>query len=160
MAFERDRLPDPLSYYADTAGLQFREKRGLWRTAKCPWHGGNSLRINSRTGAWCCMAGCGSGGDVLGFHMALHGLEFTEAARQLGAWEHDPKSAPARQFRPAGLSARDALRLVGHDALMVGIEVARAFQLGQVDEAAKKSVLAACARIGVVARSVLGEGDA
>jgi DNA primase len=160
MGFERDRLPDPLSYYTDTAGLQFREKRGLWRTAKCPWHGGTSLRINTRSGSWCCMAGCGSGGDVLGFHMALHGLEFVDAARQLGAWVDDPHSAPARQFRPAGLSARDALRLVAHDALLVGIEAARAFQLKQVDEAAKVAVVAACARIGTVARAALGEDGA
>lgn len=160
MPFDRDRLPDPIAYYTENAGLQFRERRGLWRTARCPWHAGQSLRINSRTGAWCCMAGCGSGGDVLAFHMALHGSEFISAARQLGAWVDDPNSAPARQFRPAGLSARDALRLVAHDVLMVGIEAARAFQLGVMDEAAKKSVVGACSRIGTIARQSLGEDGA
>lgn len=84
--FERELLPDPPTYYA---GTELRLLgRGAWRSALCCFHDDTrpSLRVNIATGAYRCMA-CGArGGDVLDFHRARHGLSFTQAARDLGAW--------------------------------------------------------------------------
>ncbi len=111
MSFDRTRLPDPTDYYTGTAGLVFRERKGKWRTTACNFHGGrDSMRINTSTGAFCCMAGCGArGGDVLAYHQAEHGQDFTTAAKELGAWIDDGKPAPSR---PTPLPARDALALL------------------------------------------------
>lgn len=86
-AFNRDRLPSPTDYFT-SAGIRL-SGTGPWRNALCPFHddGTPSLRVQSQTGAFRCMA-CGArGGDVLAFHMRLHGLAFIDAARALGAWE-------------------------------------------------------------------------
>lgn len=85
--FERDLLPDPLRYF-EAEGLHLMG-RGRWRSALCPFHEDHnpSLRLNTETGAYRCMA-CGArGGDVLDFHRARNGLSFTQAARDLGAWQ-------------------------------------------------------------------------
>ncbi len=106
--FERDRLPDPISYF-EAQGFPLRGP-GLWRTARCDFHGGSdSLRINTRSGGWCCMACGAKGGDVLAFHMQHHGLNFYEAAKALDCWSGD---APQRPRGPADLSDRDRLELV------------------------------------------------
>lgn len=84
--FERDRLPDPIAYYA-TAGLTLIG-RGPWRSARCPFHDDTrpSLRVHAESGAYRCMS-CGAhGGDVLAFHRVRTGKGFAEAARELGAW--------------------------------------------------------------------------
>ena len=84
--------------------------RGKWRTTRCDFHGGSdSMRVNSESGAWVCMA-CGSkGGDVVSHHMQRTGLAFPDAARALGAWD-DAKTR--REDRPRTLSARDAMHVV------------------------------------------------
>lgn len=119
MSFNRDNLPDPLTYY-EGQGVQFKERRGKWRTTGCPFHGGSdSLRVNTDTGAFICMAGCGArGGDVLAYHMALHGVDFISAARELGAWTDDGKPAPAR---PKPFPAREALVLLTREANLIAV---------------------------------------
>lgn len=85
-AFQRDRLPSPVTYYAEQ-GLPL-SGRGAWRSALCPFHRDTrpSLRVRVETGAFRCMV-CGAhGGDVLAFHMQRHGLRFIEAAKALDAW--------------------------------------------------------------------------
>lgn len=150
--FDRERLPDTEAYYTEAAGLRFRERRGVWRTTSCAFHGGSdSMRINLRTGGWCCMSCGASGGDVLAYHMRAHGVDFVEAARQLGAWIDDAGGPIIRRDRrAAGLSAADALALLRGDALLLAVEVSRAFRLGTIEEAAKASVLRAAARIMAV----------
>ena len=55
MGFNREALPEPLEYYGGR-GLQFRERKGKWRTTRCDFHqGSDSMRVNVSTGAWCCM---------------------------------------------------------------------------------------------------------
>lgn len=84
--FERTRLPDPLSYYTERAGLRLFGRR-IWRSTRCPFHGDArpSLSVNVETGGFFCHA-CGvKGGDVLDFHRAKYGLSFSQAARDLGA---------------------------------------------------------------------------
>ena len=84
--FDRTRLPDPSAYF-EAQGLTLKGK-GAWRDAVCPFHDDSlpSLRVRLETGAFKCMA-CGAhGGDVLAYHMKLHGLTFKAAVVALGAW--------------------------------------------------------------------------
>ena len=122
MPLIRDRLPEPQEYY-EGQGLVLLGK-SAWRTTRCAFHGGSdSMRVNVRSGAFVCMAGCGArGGDVLAYHMAAQGLGFVEAAKVLGAWEEEPQhEATRRPCRPLGLPARDALALLREDAMVVAI---------------------------------------
>lgn len=84
--FARELLPDPATYF-ERAGLAL-VGRGQWRSAVCPFHDDShpSLRVNTQTGAFRCMACGAKGGDVLAFHRARYGLSFLQAARDLGAW--------------------------------------------------------------------------
>lgn len=78
------------------------------------------MRINTTSGAWVCMAGCGArGGDVLAYHMAAHGLEFVDAARALGAWVEDGK--PQTPHRPTPLSPRAALQVLAFEATVTAV---------------------------------------
>ena len=66
MSFDRTRLPDPIEYYENLAGLRFKERGGKWRTTACNFHGGSdSLRINTASGGYICMSCGAGGGDVL-----------------------------------------------------------------------------------------------
>ena len=117
-SFNRDRLPDWLTY-ADAQGIKV-EGRGTWRSILCDFHADThaSLRINTKSGGWCCMS-CGvSGGDVLAHYMQRTGLGFVAAARDLGAWD-DAGTAAVVPQRPRTLSAGDGLALLYRDATMV-----------------------------------------
>ena len=114
MTLQREHLPDPVSYY-EGQGLTLGGT-GLWRTARCDFHGGSdSLRINTTSGGFICMAGCGAkGGDILSYHQAANSMDFVAAATDLGAWIEDGK--PARSFiRPPRIPAKALLRLVADD---------------------------------------------
>ena len=149
MAFDRERLPDALSYY-ESVGLTFRERKGKWRTTRCDFHGGSdSMRVNSSTGAFVCMS-CGvHGGDVLSFEMQLTGADFVTAAKALGAWFEDGK--PAIQSKPTPISARAALQALSFEALLVAMEAARVAKGAKPTEADKARVLAASNRITRIA---------
>lgn len=123
MSFNREHLPDPIAYF-EGQGLKL-SSRGKWRTAECTFHGGrDSMRINTASGAFVCMAGCGArGGDVLAYHMAVNGLEFVAAAKALGAWTDDGKPAAPRQ-RPTPLSPRHALEVLAVECNLVAVAAA------------------------------------
>ena len=128
MGFNRDALPEPLGYF-EAQGLQFRERRGRWRTTRCDFHGGSdSLRVNVQTGAWCCMSCNAHGGDVLAYEMAFSGLTFIEAAKALGAWIEDGK--PQQHRRPKALPAHEALELIKRETNLVALEAARLALVG------------------------------
>lgn len=145
MAFDRRNLPDPISYY-ESEGLKLTS-RGKWRTTECKFHGGSdSMRINTDSGAFACMAGCGArGGDVLAYHMALHGLDFVEAAKALGAWVDDGK--PATQHKPAPLSPRQALEVMAAEANLVAIAAGNMAQGVHMTIAERQRLLTASKRI-------------
>ncbi len=85
--FKRSALQSPANYFK-AQGLRLTGG-GEWKNAICPFHEDTrpSLRIRIDSGSFKCMA-CGAhGGDVLAFHMQLHGLTFKQAATDLGAWE-------------------------------------------------------------------------
>ena len=118
MGFERDRLRDAQSYYG-AQGLKLGKGR-KWITTACAFHqGSDSMRINLHSGAFVCMAGCGArGGDVLAYHMAAYGLEFIDAAKDLGAWVDDGKLAPNS---PAPFSPRQALDVLKTEVNLIAI---------------------------------------
>ena len=145
MALDRDALPEPLSYF-EAQGLQFRERRGKWRTTRCDFHGGSdSMRVNTVTGAWCCMSCNAHGGDVLAYEMAAHGLTFIEAAKALGCWIEDGK--PQRQHRPKALPAHEALELIARESNLVALEAARLANGHPMTDAIKTRLLHAAAAI-------------
>lgn len=136
MTFDRRNLPEPVGYY-EAAGLVFRERKGKWRTTRCEFHGGSdSMRINTDSGAFACMACGASGGDVLSYEMQATGAEFIDAAKALGCWVDDGQ--PAVQHKPTPLSPRAALQAIAFEVTLVAIEAS---------EADKARVLAASNRI-------------
>lgn len=144
MGFEKDRLPDPVSYY-EAQGLTL-QRGGKWRTTRCEFHGGSdSMRINRETGAFVCMAGCGArGGDVLAYQMAAHGQDFVSAAKALGAWVDDPKDKSRPRRRPLPFPARDALEVLASEANLLAIVAANVTQgVGFYEEDVQRIVQAA-----------------
>ena len=147
--FERDRLPDPVSYY-EAVGLKLTGPRSSkWRTTECKFHGGSdSMRVNVATGAFRCM-NCGArGGDVLAYHMAESGLEFVEAAKALGAWVADGKTHKPQ--KPTALSPRAALEVLDFEATLVAVaagNLARGLVLSDAD---RKRLLICAGRINRV----------
>lgn len=135
MTFERNRLPDPVSYY-EAQGLKLNGPHSAkWRTSECKFHGGgDSMRVNVATGAFRCM-NCGArGGDVLAYHMAESGLEFVEAAKALGAWTEDGK--PHKLLKPTALAPRAALEVLCFESNLVAVaagNLAKGLKLSAAD---------------------------
>jgi len=145
--FIKDRLPDPETYF-ESEGLVLVGK-GIWRTTECHFHGGSdSMRINTASGGWACMACAIKGGDVLAYHIQAHGLDFIDAAKALGAWHDDGN--PSLPQRPKPLSARAALQVLALEATLIAIaagNIARGCQLTNNDRA---RVLLAGRRINIM----------
>ena len=145
MTFDRRNLPEPVGYY-EAAGLVFRERKGKWRTTRCEFHGGSdSMRINTDSGAFACMACGASGGDVLAYEIQATGAEFIDAAKALGCWVDDGQ--PAVQHKPTPLSPRAALQAIAFEVTLVAIEASRIASGIVPSEADKARVLAASNRI-------------
>lgn len=123
-SLRRDLLPDPLAFF-ETEGLTLTG-RGKWRTARCVFHdGSDSMRINTESGAFVCMA-CGvKGGDVIAYRMEAHCEGFITAARCLGALIDDGKPLKNTE-RPRTLSARDAMEVVAFELLVLMVIVSDA----------------------------------
>ena len=118
MSFDRRNMPDAATY-CEGHGLRL-VGRGKWRTTACTFHGGSdSMRVNTETGSWVCMACDAKGGDVLAYQIQAHGIEFVEAAKQLGCWIEDGR--PAQQYRPAPLPPRAALQVIGFEVTLIAI---------------------------------------
>ena len=145
MTFDRRNLPEPVGYY-EAAGLVFRERKGKWRTTRCEFHGGSdSMRVNTDSGAFACMACGASGGDVLSYEMQATGAEFIDACKALGCWVDDGQ--PAVQHKPTPLSPRAALQAIAFEVTLVAIEASRIASGIVPSEADKARVLAASNRI-------------
>lgn len=149
MPLNRDALPDPAGYY-EGQGLAL-QGRGKWRSAPCVFHGSNSsMRINTASGAYVCMAGCGArGGDVLAYHMAAHGLGFIDAARDLRAWVEE-EGKPKHQ-RPAPFPARDALAVLAAETLLVAVAAANVANGATLNRNDLDRLLSAARRINKIA---------
>lgn len=138
MSFDRDLLPDPTTYFEER-GLKLSGPRSAkWKTTACLFHGGSdSLRINTFTGAWVCMA-CGEkGGDVLAYQMAATGAQFVDAAKAVGAWV-DGDGKPHTPQKPTPLSPRAALSVLAFEATLTAVaagNIARGVNLTDLDRA-------------------------
>ena len=153
MGFERDRLPSPADYYSDREGLKLAGPRSAtWKTTECRFHGGSdSMRVNLRTGGFCCMAGCGArGGDVLGYHRAMHGLGFVEAAKDLGAWVDD--GDPEVERKPTPLPARDALEVLAVEATLCAVAAGNLTKGVVLTDADRKRLEVCAGRITQITR--------
>lgn len=81
----RDRLPDAAAYYRESIEKLSRPNATGWAQGACPFHDDSNASLSvhvAGNGGWRCFAGCG-GGDLVGFHMKLHGLDFRSAVRSL-----------------------------------------------------------------------------
>ena len=125
--FLRDQLPDPVSYY-ESEGLTL-QRGNKWSTTRCEFHGGSdSLRINTDSGAFVCMAGCGArGGDVLAYHMAAHGMGFVDAAKALRAYREDGR-VHSGSNKPAPVPARAMLEVVGFELTVCAMVLSDALE--------------------------------
>ena len=151
MSFDRNLLPEAMSYF-EAQGLKLAGPRNAkWKTTACQFHGGSdSMRVNTQSGGWCCMS-CGeSGGDVLAYHIKLHGLEFVEAAKQLGAWVDDGK--PQRPQKPTALSPRAALEVMGFECFLVAVIAGNLAKGVILSEADRARLMVAVGRINRIAR--------
>ena len=148
MTFDRRNLPEPVGYY-EAAGLVFRERKGKWRTTRCEFHGGSdSMRVNTDSGAFACMACGASGGDVLSYEMQATGAEFIDACKALGCWVDDGQ--PAVQHKPTPMSPRAALQMLSFEAQLVAMEYARIANGAVPSEADKARTLLAANRITTI----------
>ena len=147
--FKKDQLPEPIGYF-ESQGLTL-SKHGKWRTTECRFHdGSDSMRINTTSGAWVCMACNAKGGDVLAYHMAANCLDFVSAAKDLGAWQDDGK--PSRNYRPKPIPAGQAISVLAFESLLTAIaacSLARGRSLTDIDRA---RLLTAAGRIQHIAQ--------
>jgi hypothetical protein len=122
--YRRELLPDPVSYYEGQGLMFIGSHRAPWRTTECRFHGGSDcMRIKVATGAFVCMNCRASGGDVVAYHMAAHGLSFLEAAKQLGALVGS--EIIQGHIRPTQFSTRDAMQVVDFEVTLLAIEGSR-----------------------------------
>jgi hypothetical protein len=155
MSFERNLGPDARSYYEGLGLKLIGPPRAKWSSTMCQGCGSRkAMRINTETGAFVCMAGCGfKGGDVVSYHMKANGMEFVEAAKALGCWVEDGR--PSVQHKPTPLPPRAALEVLSFEANLVAVSaanVARGIALSDVD---LQRVLAAANRIARLAEAYL-----
>ena len=143
MGFERDRLPDPRSYY-ESEGLKL-SRGNKWVTTSCNFHqGSDSMRINLHSGAFVCMACNAKGGDVLTYHMAAYGLEFVETAKALDCWVDDGKTTPTK---PAPFTPRQAVQVLANEANLVAVAAGNVAQGVVLTQADRTRLMAAAGRI-------------
>ncbi|HMN92401.1 MAG TPA: CHC2 zinc finger domain-containing protein [Hydrogenophaga sp.] len=123
MSFDRNRLPDPITYFEELGHRLKGPRRAKWKTTNCTFHGGSdSMRVNTATGAWVCMSCGAKGGDVLAYEMQGANLDFITAAKLLGAWVDDGKPEPDR--KPTALPPRAALQVLGFEATVCAVAAA------------------------------------
>lgn len=146
MTFNREQLPDPTSYF-EAEGLRLKgPSRAKWKTTSCNFHGGSdSMRINTRSGAWVCMSCAAKGGDVLAYQIAMHGQDFIDAAKALGAWVEDGKSQ--RPQKATALPPRAALEVLGFEATIVAVAAGNLAKGLVLTNADRKRLLTCAGRI-------------
>lgn len=152
MTFDRDRLPDPASYF-ESQGLKLTGPRSAkWKTTECTFHGGSdSMRVNVHSGGWVCMACGAKGGDVLAYQMAAHGLEFVDAAKALGAWVDDGR--PHTPQRPAPLPPRAALSVLAFESTLAAVAAGNVAHGIALTESDRARLMKAAGRINLIAEA-------
>ncbi len=126
-------------------------RRSEWKTTRCEFHdGSDSMRVNTKTGAFACMAVCGArGGDVIGYHMASTGLGFVQACKDLNAWVDDGTTPPGH-VRATPLPARAALELLAFETHLVAIAAGNIAYGVQLSDDDRRRMQQAAGRIQMV----------
>jgi len=137
MPFDRNLLPDPVSYFENRGLILKGPRSAKWKTTICNFHGGSdSMRVNVTSGAWVCMS-CGEkGGDVLAYEIKDGNLEFMDAAKALGCWVDDGR--PQVPTKPTPLSPRQALSVMAFESTLAAVaagNVAHGVTLTDADRA-------------------------
>ena len=146
MPFDRTLLPDPLTYYAGEGLRLTGSQNAPWKTTECRIHGGSdSMRVHVASGAFKCMNCGASGGDVLAFHMQVHGLEFVQAAKALGAWLDDGRSQ--LQSKPTPLSPRQALSVMAFESTLIALAAGNVSNGVMLTDADRARLIVAANRI-------------
>ena len=147
MPLDRNLFPDPTAYYEEQGLKLTGRRRTKWKTTECKFHGGSdSMRVNTATGAYSCMAGCGaSGGDVLAYEISSTGADFVVAARAIGVWLDDGK--PYTAPKPTPLSPRSALAAMGFEATFVAVAAGNLAQGIVLSDADRTRLMLAASRI-------------
>ena len=153
MAFDRNLLPDATAYFENQGLKLIGPRLAKWKTTACNFHGGSdSLRINTVTGAYVCMAGCGAkGGDVLAYEIAVTGADFVDAAKAIGAWVDDGK--PYKPQKPTPLSPRAALAAMAFEATLVAIAAGNINKGVLLTDADRSRIMTAAGRINLLAEA-------
>ena len=147
--FKKDQLPEPIGYF-ESQGLTL-SKHGKWRTTECRFHdGSDSMRINTTSGAWVCMACNAKGGDVLAYHMAAYCLDFVSAAKDLGAWQDDGK--PSRNYRPKPIPAGQAISVLAFESHLTAIAASTLAHGRPLTDIDRARLLTAAGRIQHIAQ--------
>ncbi|MBL0230440.1 MAG: hypothetical protein IPP76_06455 [Moraxellaceae bacterium] len=83
--FDRTLLPNAQAYYGQYFAFKGNKAKHL---VPCCFHHDKtaSLSTDMVSGRFYCFGCSASGGDVLDFHRLKHGLDFVEAAKDLGVW--------------------------------------------------------------------------
>jgi hypothetical protein len=134
MGFDRNLLPAPVEFFEGEGHTL--KGQGEWRSTSCPFHGGrSSMRVNVKRGSFVCMSCGAKGGDIVAWYMADRGVDFIQAALQLGAWNMQG-GEPTLRTRPAPLPARDALQVLAFEANLAAVaagNLAKGLALTQAD---------------------------
>lgn len=152
MSFDRSKLPSPEEYFCSQGlGLQ-GHRRATWKTSPCHFHGGSdSLRINTLTGGWICMA-CGEkGGDVLSYHMRITGMDFCAAAKDLNAWDDRQAPAASTSMKARPLPAGAALQVLADESRLAAVAACNVAQGVVLSDQDRSRLLQASARISLIA---------
>jgi hypothetical protein len=149
MPVARERIPHTREVLEQHG--QRPQGRGDWLTFGCELHGGSdSLRVNTKTNGWCCMACGAKGGDAIAYVMQLDGIGFVDAAKQLGCWDEAAHGPAPSNPRPAGLSAPDALYLLREEARLIGTAWAMQRAGHVLTDAESERALQAVGRINLI----------
>ena len=81
MSFDRNAMPAIADVLTDRGLTLTGARSSPWRTTRCEFHdGSDSMRVNTVTGGWCCMA-CGvHGGDALAYPLRWREVHTERAA--------------------------------------------------------------------------------
>lgn len=150
MSFQRDNLPEPVSYF-ENHGLVLKGP-GKWKTTSCTFHGGSdSMRVNTGSGAWVCMSCGAKGGDVLAYEIQFTGAEFIEACKAVGVWVDDGRTHV--QHKPSPLTPRQALSVLAFESTLAAVaagNIGKGVILSTTDMA---RLLTAAGRINLIAEA-------
>lgn len=150
MSFNRDLLPEPVTYFENQGRKLSGPRKAKWLTTDCIFHGGSdSMRINTSTGAWVCMNCDEKGGDVLAYEIASTGADFVDACKALGAWVDDGK--PQTQLKPTPLSPRAALSVLAFESTLVAVAAGNIAKGVNLTDADRARLLRAAGRINKIA---------